>query len=195
MHVNLEASNEHRFVFTRILTYPPGLYPTTMTTAQLLRLSKVILVGFFGLYVLLVAFGNTTDYNTNFAFVQHVLSMDTTFQGSRLMYRAITTPAIHHGAYMLIIATEWLIAMAALYGASQMLRHLKSPSSKYNQAKKWAIISLLLGLALWFLGFQIIGGEWFAMWQSETWNGLAPASRLTTYIGICLLSLMLPESD
>jgi len=166
-----------------------------MTTPFLLRLSKAVLVGFFGLYVLIVAFGNSTDYHTNFAFVQHVLSMDTTFQGSRLMYRAIPTPAIHHGAYMLIIVTEWIIALAALFGASQMLRNLKSTSSKYNQAKKWAIISLLLGLALWFFGFQIIGGEWFAMWQSETWNGLDPASRLTTYIGICLLALMLPEND
>ena len=37
-----------------------------------------VLVALNGLYVLLVAFGNITDYSANAAFVQHVLAMDTT---------------------------------------------------------------------------------------------------------------------
>src|SRR3954452_10922819 len=69
-----------------------------------------------GLLVSLVAFGNLTDYDTNFAFVQHVLTMDTTFPSSTIRYRAITNPALHHAAYALIIATE--ILTAALCGTS-----------------------------------------------------------------------------
>jgi len=41
-----------------------------------------------GLLVSLVAFGNLTDYETNFAFVQHVLTMDTT-----LVRQSVTAPS------------------------------------------------------------------------------------------------------
>jgi len=35
-----------------------------------------------------------TDYNTNFEFVRHVLSMDTIFPGNRLLYRRLTSPVL-----------------------------------------------------------------------------------------------------
>ena len=31
--------------------------------------------------------------------------------------------------------------------------------------------------ALWFVGFVVVGGEWFLMWQSATWNGQEAACR------------------
>src|SRR5215203_3203570 len=80
-----------------------------------LRASKTmaVAVAAMGLLVSLVAFGNLTDYDTNFAFVQHVLLMDTTFPSSTIRYRAITNPALHHAAYALIIESmqtrgDWL---------------------------------------------------------------------------------------
>jgi Predicted small integral membrane protein len=44
-----------------------------------IRLSKAAMVAAIAFLASLVAFGNITDYWTNFAFVQHVLSMDTVF--------------------------------------------------------------------------------------------------------------------
>lgn len=164
-----------------------------MNIHQIIRLTKSALVGFFGLYVLVVAFGNVTDYNSNFMFVQHVLSMDTTFDGNKLMYRAITSPTIHHVGYILIIITEWFIALACIIGSIQMVRNLKASSEIFQSAKKWGIIGLLCGVALWFFGFQVVGGEWFAMWQSEVWNGLTSAFRITTYITGVLIILMMKE--
>src|ERR1700712_1559927 len=41
-----------------------------------------VLLGLNALHILLVAFGNITDFATNQAFVQHVLSMDTTNFGA-----------------------------------------------------------------------------------------------------------------
>jgi predicted small integral membrane protein len=41
------------------------------------RYSKIVMVIGFAVYALLVAFGNITDYRSNFAYVQHVMSMDT----------------------------------------------------------------------------------------------------------------------
>ena len=57
------------------------------------------MVAAIALFATLVAFGNITDYGTNFAFVQHVLSMDTIFELSTIRYRAITSPTLHQLAY------------------------------------------------------------------------------------------------
>ena len=59
-----------------------------------IRAAKAALVAAIALFASLVAFGNVTDYNTNFVFVQHVLSMDTIFPFSTIKYRAITAPSL-----------------------------------------------------------------------------------------------------
>ncbi|HEY8277772.1 MAG TPA: DUF2165 family protein [Methyloceanibacter sp.] len=58
------------------------------------RFAKIVMGLALGLFCLLVAFDNLTDYTTNYLFVQHVMSMDTTYPGSELRYRAITNPTL-----------------------------------------------------------------------------------------------------
>jgi predicted small integral membrane protein len=70
------------------------------------RIAKLVMVGCLALFALLVAFDNLTDYDTNYAFVRHVLSMDTTFPGNALLYPRITSPALWQAGYALIIAGE-----------------------------------------------------------------------------------------
>lgn len=48
-----------------------------------LRLTKAILVAALSAFCLMVAYGNLADYGSNYTFVRHVLSMDTTFPGDR----------------------------------------------------------------------------------------------------------------
>ena len=86
------------------------------------RLAKILMTGALALFALLVAFNNLTDYGSNFAFVQHVLSMDSTFAGNAAMYRAVTTPALWHLAYALIIAGELLAGVLLLMGAIALWR-------------------------------------------------------------------------
>ena len=40
-----------------------------------IRESKIALIAAIALFASLVAFGNLTDYKTNFVFVEHVMSM------------------------------------------------------------------------------------------------------------------------
>ena len=47
-----------------------------------LQLVKIVLIFQIGLFALLVAYDNVVDYGTNYAFVRHVLTMDTTFSGN-----------------------------------------------------------------------------------------------------------------
>ena len=158
------------------------------------RTTKVILVWAVALYVTLVVFNNLTDYGSNFDFVSHVLAMDTTFPDNNGMWRAINVPALHHAFYWVIIATEAAIAVLCWLGGWRLLRSIKDPV-RFNGAKGVAVAGLTLGIVLWFTGFMTVGGEWFLMWQSSTWNGVAAAFRLVAILGIVLLFVVLPDSE
>jgi predicted small integral membrane protein len=51
------------------------------------RYAKIVMSLVLAAFCLLVTFDNITDYGRNYLFVQHVMSMDTTFPGNALMYR------------------------------------------------------------------------------------------------------------
>src|SRR5262249_6256995 len=84
---------------------------TRKTTMTLLRLSKTALVASLALFFALVAFGNITDYDSNWQFVRHVLAMDTIFPGSSLTWRAITDERLQRLAYFAIIAAQFVAAL------------------------------------------------------------------------------------
>ena len=52
----------------------------------LIRLAKVAMIGSLAAYALIVTYDNIVDYQSNYEFVRHVLSMDTTFPGNTLMH-------------------------------------------------------------------------------------------------------------
>ena len=77
----------------------------------IIRIAKTALVAVIALHASLVVVGNVTDYAINFSFVRNVMSMDTILPSSTIGYRAITVPALHHAAYAMIIAAEFLTAI------------------------------------------------------------------------------------
>lgn len=156
------------------------------------RLSKALLVYAVASFASLVVFNNVTDYDSNYAFVSHVLRMDTTFPDNRGMWRAIDSSFLHHAFYWIIILTEAAVAVLCWLGGFRLFSSIKD-ASHFNQAKSAAIAGLTLGIILWFTGFITIGGEWFLMWQSKVWNGQAGAFRLVVIIGIVLLYLIQPD--
>src|SRR6266516_2887907 len=114
-----------------------------------IRAAKAATVAAIALFASLVTFGNLTDYNTNFVFVEHVLSMDSIFPFSTIKYRAITSPALHHAAYDLIIAVEAVIALLCWIGAVALVRRLRADAAAFNRAKTFAVLGLTLGFLLW----------------------------------------------
>jgi predicted small integral membrane protein len=161
----------------------------------IVRVAKTAMVAAIALFATLVAFGNVTDYGTNFAFVQHVLSMDTIFERSKIGYRALESPALHHVAYALIIATEALTAVLCWIGAYALARCLNAAAAIFNRAKAFAVAGLTLGFLLWQVGFMTIGGEWFGMWQSKSWDGVPSAFRFVMVIMAVLIFVVLPDGE
>lgn len=142
-----------------------------------IRLSKIVMTGGISLWAFLVVLGNVTDYDSNWAFVQHVLAMDTIFPDSQLKWRAITDPRIQTAAYVVIIVMEVLICLAFLAATCVMIMKLRANRVEFQYARTPLAIGVTLSFGLWFIGFMAVGGEWFAMWQSETWNGQQAAFR------------------
>jgi len=161
----------------------------------IVRLAKVALVAAIGAFALIVAHDNVVDYGSNYEFVRHVLSMDTTFPGNALMDRAITDPRLWAAAYALIIAVEWLTGALATIGALILLARLRAPAVTFNNAKACAIAGLVFGFGLWFFGFLVVAGEYFLMWQSPTWNGQQAAFRIVAVILGALIFVALPDTD
>lgn len=145
---------------------------------MMLRWSKVVMTFSLAVFAFMVTFNNVTDYGSNFAFVQHVLSMDTTFPGNNSMYRAITSPELWHTAYWLIIFGEGLTCLLLFMGCVSMWRARHAPASEFARSKKWMIAGCTAGFLVWFFGFMVVGGEWFLMWQSDTWNGQDAAFKV-----------------
>jgi len=159
---------------------------------RFIQLSKAALVACAALFFTLAAFGNVTDYGSNWQFVQHVLAMDTIFPYSALHWRAITSPALQGVAYWLIIAWEVVTAVILWIGVIRLFR--PKSAAEFTSAKPAAVLGLTMGFILYAMGFVDIGGEWFAMWQSRTWNGQQTAFELLAMISAVLIILLIPEA-
>ena len=159
------------------------------------RYAKIIMSLVLASFCLLVAFDNITDYGTNYLFVQHVMSMDTTFHGNALMYRSITNPVLWQIAYAIIIAAEGITGILFLAGAVRLFQARNAPAPVFNQAKAFTIGSCLLAFLVWYFGFMVVAGEWFAMWQSQTWNGQDAAFCFYMAVLGVLIFVNMPDGD
>jgi predicted small integral membrane protein len=167
----------------------------TREVALIIRLAKAILCVPLALFGLLVAVDNVIDYGTNYAFVQHVFSMDTTFPNNALMGRAITDPAAWQMGYDAIIVGEALTGLCFLVAGLALMAKLRAPPAQFARAKTWAVVGGTVGFLVWFLGFAVIGGEWFRMWQSQTWNGQESAFRFVMTILAVVIFVAQREPD
>ncbi len=159
------------------------------------RLAKIVmclaLAGFCGI----VVFDNLTDPSTNYIFMQHVLSMDTVFPDSTLKYRAVTSPVVWQIGYALITATEALTGLLFFLGAWRMWQARAASGAAFDRAKAFAIAGGLVGFLLWFFGFMVIAGEWFAMWQSKDWNAQVSAFRFYVTVLAVLIFVNQPDGE
>jgi len=188
----------------KVTWHPLGAYSALVTSTSenpvwwqrlgSLPFAVAVLVACNALYIFLVALGNITDYGTNFEFVKHVLSMDTTNFGAAdgtgldpdVMWRAITDPVVWNVAYIGLIIWESLAAIVLIGACVLWLRALITRGT-FDSARIWSSIGLLMIIVLFFGGFITVGGEWFQMWRSTAWNGLDPAFRNSVLAAITLV--------
>jgi predicted small integral membrane protein len=159
------------------------------------RSAKLLLLAGISLFYTLVVFNNLTDFDSNYQFVRHVLTMDSTFPGNHGMWRAIPSPAFHLAFYVSIIAWEIATTILLWWGTVRLLRAIRLSAAAFQLAKRVAVMALTLSMLMWLVAFLSVGAEWFLMWQSHVWNGQEPAFRMFAVVGLVLLILMQPETE
>ena len=162
---------------------------------MIVRTSKLLLVAGIAVFYALAVFNNLTDFDSNYLFVKHVLSMDSTFPGNHGMWRALPSPTLQLGFYLSIIAWECVTTVLLWWGVVHLFHALRKPTAEFHRAKRMAIMALTLSMLMWLVAFLAVGAEWFLMWQSHTWNGQEAAFRMFTVVGIVLLLLVQPEIE
>lgn len=160
-----------------------------------LRTAKMLLLFAVAVFYSFLVFNNLTDYDSNFQFIRHVLMMDSTLPGNHGMWRALNHPVWHMLFYWTIIAWEILTMFLCWWGGWKLARTLRNDAPGFHHARHIAIAALTSSLLMWLVAFLSIGGEWFLMWQSKTWNGQEAAFRMFTVVGIVLLLVALPEAQ
>jgi len=148
-------------------------------------------MAFLSFFGLLVMYSNFTDYSTNYEYVGHVLSMDTTRANTNISYRAITSPMLHHRIYWIIITLEVMYTAYCLVGTYQLFKNRHASADVFHEAKKLSIVGLLIALFVYYVCLQVIGVEWFNMDESKAWNAKDWARHVVDFILPLLIYLTL----
>lgn len=141
------------------------------------------------LLLCLVAFNNIADYGDNWAFVQHVMGMDSVFPGSTQQWRAIHSAPVQQLFYLAIIGTEVLSGALLFLGAVALFRQMRSERG-FDRALALPVAGLTVAMLLYGAGFLAVGGEWFLMWQSRSWGGSDAAARFFLLNATVLIVLL-----
>ncbi|WP_163507072.1 DUF2165 domain-containing protein [Fodinicola acaciae] len=167
---------------------------TTLGKLGTLRTALAVLTGITAVYFTLVVVGNLTDFGTNWQFVRHVLAMDTTFGDPDVTWRRITAPVLAVVAYALIIAWEAAAAVVLTLACVWWIRSFRQPAHG-DLARRFSTLGWTMSILLFAGGFIVIGGEWFQMWQSKSWNGLQPALQNFIIAAVGLIVAHLPSKE
>lgn len=161
-----------------------------VSVQQLTKAAIAFAVGFF---CLLVGYDNIVDFNTNYQFVDAVLSMDQMepfFSGSKdIEARAIKNTDVHLVAYWIIIIGELITGSVCMIGALIMAASLNKP--RFIKGQVTYLVGATFAILLWYLGFGVIGGEYFSMWANKM-NGQMKAYTFATFILITAIYVAMP---
>ncbi|MEM1429850.1 MAG: DUF2165 family protein, partial [Pseudomonadota bacterium] len=95
--------------------------------------------------------------------------------------------------YWAIIVGEGLTGLILLLGGLRLLQKRRARVDAFQAAKAMTVLGATLGFLVWFVGFMVVGGEWFLMWQSEIWNGQQAAFRF--YVSLLLVTILVLQPD
>lgn len=151
------------------------------------RIVKATLVCNCALLLTIVFIDNIFAYSINYEYVQHVMSMDTTFKHAQVYWRAVHHPMYYHIALILIIIGEALASVLLWMGGVVLFKHIRSEATQFENAKQFSLFGLLVAILLFSFAFFTIGSQWFASWQSTIWNA---KNAIMPFLILCALTYL-----
>lgn len=167
--------------------------PSHWSLWRVARIVAALVVLMAAAYYVVVAFDNITNptnpTGSNWPFVEGVLSGDGTPADNGFEWRFIDATWFHVLAYIGIIAGEAIAGALLVAGGILGLRRSASPG-EWERGQRWTLLGGAVGLLVFFLGFIVVGGNWFVMYENSKWNGLEPAfqNTVTTLLAMLLVT-------
>ncbi len=156
-----------------------------------IRLLKICLAASVAIYISMVALSNIFEYSINFNYLSQIMRMEHVFEKVNIE-RAVFSPILHHAAFITIIIWEVISAVILWIGVIQSLKSIHDPIL-FSKSKEMITIGLLLLLILFSLVFVAIGGQYFASWQSQTFNSVRAVTPYLSFVGLVTILWVLPE--
>ena len=157
-----------------------------------MRMIKIVLVAGTALLLTLAVLGNVTMSDVGIGAVKTAVGMETTFRHPGAMWRAITSPVLVYAIFGLIVLVEAIAAALCWTGAARMWA-ARGESASFQRATGTARLGLGVTAALYFVGWLVIAGEWFEMWQSQQLNVLPDAFRF--FASAMLILFLVSEKE
>ena len=157
-----------------------------------MRMIKIVLVAGTALLLTFAVLGNVTMSDVGIGAVKTAVGMETTFKHPGAMWRAITSPVLVYAIFGLIVLVEAIAAALCWTGAARMWA-ARGESASFQRATGAARLGLGVTAALYFVGWLVIAGEWFEMWQSQQLNVLPDAFRF--FASAMLILFLVSEKE
>ena len=153
-----------------------------------IRILKIVLVAIVALAGLAYAGQNLANLEAAYQVIAYTLGMvDHTYYPASLG-PALENPVFVWAALAAIVLAEFTVGCLAAKGAWDLWAARQAPGAEFNAAKTYALLGSGLGIIIWFGFFIVIGGAYFAMWQTEIGKGsLEGALQLGVVCGIIFL--------
>ena len=161
-----------------------------MSYKQTVRLSIILMALFPTLWGLFSFMNNTSGFAGTAQYaVAPLLSMSDTYGNPAQTWRAITSPMAANIFLAIITAVETLAGLLGLWSIFKLLKAFKDTPKAFEDAKSPLVLSCVLAILVWGVGFAVIAGDYFLAWQSKT--TLATQIGGLIYAIPCFLTLIL----
>ena len=153
----------------------------------MLRGTQIALIAAVCLWGLLSAFGNLLDWSGTLGAVTAVAAMST-WDGGGADWRAIGSPVLITTAALAIVAFKLLSALLCGLGAARMVRERGAPVETFAAAEATALSGCGIAMLGLFLGWIVLGEQWFELWRSPELGAAGDAAfRYGGFIGVIAL--------
>ena len=159
----------------------------------MLRVIKIGLVAAVCLWGALSALGNVLDWEGTLGAVRAVSTM-TAWEGGAGDWRATSSPVLITAAAVLIVVFKVTAALLCGLGAVHMWRERHGDVGLFGRAKALALTGCGIALLGLFLGWIVLGEQWFEMWRSPQLGAAgAAAFRYAGFIGLIAVFVAIRE--
>ncbi len=137
-----------------------------LTMAQ--RNCLIVLALFPTLWGLLALLNNVTGFaGVVKNAVYPMISMARTYQNPAQIWRAVDSMELAAFSLVIITAVEALAGFLGLYALIKMLKNRKASYDAFCDGKVCLMYACLTAIAVWGIGFIVMGGDWFLAWQNK----------------------------